>query len=497
MLRLHQSLDQSAAPSAPRIQIVLLNLALSPWLWGSVLTVGLYAAIPHLPVGQELAARYFCNHPLEYALAALFCVGLAVIAVKALTNRWERAAFQRASLFSIDNSKQPLDERLSLLKAQADQFSAYRHETYWGHRLHHLWAFLRGRPTAEGMADHLGYLSESAADRLHSSYALMNTIIWAIPIVGFLGTVMGITLAIANITPEQLESSMNEVTSGLAVAFDTTAVALSWSLVLGFASLFVKRSEEQLLGEIDEQSRLEVNRCFPPETPANPLFDAQNRAAQEVILQTDHLVKEQAELWRNTVEQFRGSWSETIVRQQSDLSRALDTTTADTVNNHARQLHDFRKEFVDAYSDVSETLRTELTHFEAQRGQATEQLRSTLTEFSEQLHRGLADQLAAQQQGTERALDQLATKLSTFELALEGWQEQFQKLAIVSQEHSEQLQSQTEVLTQLVGHEADLLHLQTRLTENLETVRSAETFDETLHNLTAAVHLLTARARAA
>ena len=138
-----------------------------------------------------------------------------------------------------------------------------------------------------------------------------------------------------------------------------------------------------------------------------------------------------------------------------------------------------------------------MTHFEAQRGQATEQLRSTLTEFSEQLHRGLADQLAAQQQGTERALDQLATKLSTFELALEGWQEQFQKLAIVSQEHSEQLQSQTEVLTQLVGHEADLLHLQTRLTENLETVRSAETFDETLHNLTAAVHLLTARARAA
>src|SRR5690606_16439917 len=98
--------------------------------------------------------------------------------------------------------------------------------------------------------------------RLHSSHALLQTVIWSIPILGFLGTVMGITLAIADVTPEQLESSLNDVTSGLAVAFDTTAVALTYSLVMGFASLFVKRREEQLLVEIDETCRLESHRCF-------------------------------------------------------------------------------------------------------------------------------------------------------------------------------------------------------------------------------------------
>ncbi|MEI2659369.1 MAG: MotA/TolQ/ExbB proton channel family protein [Bifidobacterium adolescentis] len=52
---------------------------------------------------------------------------------------------------------------------------------------------------------------------------LIRTITWAVPILGFLGTVIGITMAIANITPDQLESSLGEVTAGLAVAFDTTA----------------------------------------------------------------------------------------------------------------------------------------------------------------------------------------------------------------------------------------------------------------------------------
>ena len=43
--------------------------------------------------------------------------------------------------------------------------------------------------------------------------------------------------------------------------------------------------------------------------------------------------------------------------------------------------------------------------------------------------------------------------------------------------------------------EDHLVRLQERLDKNLETVRAAETFDETLHNLAAAVHLLTARTR--
>ena len=43
------------------------TILLSPLLWGGLLTVGFYRLIPVLPVQRELAERYFCNHPLEYA----------------------------------------------------------------------------------------------------------------------------------------------------------------------------------------------------------------------------------------------------------------------------------------------------------------------------------------------------------------------------------------------------------------------------------------------
>ncbi|MCA9078904.1 MAG: MotA/TolQ/ExbB proton channel family protein [Planctomycetaceae bacterium] len=470
---------------------------MSPWLWGAVLTCGVYGAINVLPVGRDLAQRYFCNHPLEYALAALFCVGLAIILAKTLTNRWEWSAFRKARQLPIDSNEVPYAERLDLLKSHASQFTTNLHETYWGHRLGHLWSFLSGKPRADGIADHLNYLSESSLDRLHASYSLMNTIIWAIPIVGFLGTVMGITLAIANITPDQLETSMGAVTGGLAVAFDTTAVALTWSLVLGFASLFVKRTEEQLLAEIDEQTRVEVNRCFPAEQAESPLLLAQSDAARRVIQETDELVRQQRDLWQTAVDAFRSDWFETLQRQQAELGTSLSNATASAAGSHAQQLREFRDEFVTAYQAVSASLGAELRQLETGRALFSDRLSATLETFDDRLRSGLEQQLEQQRQANEQTTEQVVGQLTRLEDAITQWQSQFAELSAASREHAQELRSQTDLLSQLVGQKSELAELQLRLTDNLQAVRSAETFDETLHNLTAAVHLLTARARAA
>ena len=58
----------------------------------------------------------------------------------------------------------------------------------------------------------------------------MRLIVWAIPILGFLGTVIGITMALNAIDPKAVEESMMQVTTGLGVKFDTTALALAWAL---------------------------------------------------------------------------------------------------------------------------------------------------------------------------------------------------------------------------------------------------------------------------
>lgn len=68
---------------------------------------------------------------------------------------------------------------------------------------------------------------------------------------GFLGTVLGITGAIAGVTPELLEKSMSSVTDGLALAFDTTALALGLTMVTMFLSLLVEKAEQGHMELVD------------------------------------------------------------------------------------------------------------------------------------------------------------------------------------------------------------------------------------------------------
>ena len=70
--------------------------------------------------------------------------------------------------------------------------------------------------------------SDLDANRSAGSYSLIKVFLWAIPILGFIGTVMGLSVAVGSLAmgdtadPEALKSSINSLTGGLGVAFDTT-----------------------------------------------------------------------------------------------------------------------------------------------------------------------------------------------------------------------------------------------------------------------------------
>ena len=130
---------------------------------------------------------------------------------------------------------------------------------------------MRRKSSAETLDDELRALADYDVDRMHASYSLVRIIVWAIPILGFLGTVIGITLAIAKLSPDQLENSLPEVTAGLGIAFDTTALALALSMVLMFAKFFVERLETRLLMAVDRRVAEElVGRFQTYGTGADP-----------------------------------------------------------------------------------------------------------------------------------------------------------------------------------------------------------------------------------
>ncbi|WP_298869283.1 MotA/TolQ/ExbB proton channel family protein [uncultured Gimesia sp.] len=102
--------------------------------------------------------------------------------------------------------------------------------------------------------------SEIDATSIDSSYTMLKVFIWAIPILGFIGTVIGIGTAVGGFSGgmdkaadiSALKASLGNVTGGLSTAFDTTLVALVMSMLVMFPSSSMQKSEEDLLNWVDE-----------------------------------------------------------------------------------------------------------------------------------------------------------------------------------------------------------------------------------------------------
>jgi biopolymer transport protein ExbB/TolQ len=460
----------------------------SPYLWGALVTVAFYGAIPHLPAHRELAERYFCGHPLEYVQVALFFVGMAILVARHLHVRAERRALALCDLGAPPASQAGSVPDAVLRNAHARLPHTLRH-TQIARRLAEVAGHIRHRPSGKGLEDHIKYLDEQAADRIADGYSLLQNINWAVPIFGFLGTVMGITEAIASITPEQLDKSLTTVVGGLAIAFDTTAIALSCSVVLVFTYHFVKRSEEQVASEVAEISQCHLLPLFPENPHAgNPLAEAEIKAAQKFLDRTETLIETQTTLWQDSVEELRRRWNGTLEAQQQQLSAALHSGTDKTLQGHAAQLDEFRQEFVRAYREAMRDLGRQLDQSAQARRDQDAALFAGLDDFSARLSTAIQ---SAQAASDERAAKLLSEVTST----IGGWQGQLQRTTRVVESQLEAINRQGELLAQLGEREQELETLQRRLIDNIVALRAAETFEQTMHSLNAAVHLLTAHTR--
>jgi len=102
--------------------------------------------------------------------------------------------------------------------------------------------------------------AENDEDQVASSYALVNGFVWAIPVLGFIGTVQGLSMAIGNFGAtlqsasdlSVIRSSLQGVTGGLATAFETTLVALVYALVLQLWITFLQKREMSFLDECND-----------------------------------------------------------------------------------------------------------------------------------------------------------------------------------------------------------------------------------------------------
>lgn len=88
-----------------------------------------------------------------------------------------------------------------------------------------------------------------------SSYTVLRGLIWAIPVLGFIGTVWGLSQALGSFGAVlagageigQLRSALQNVTGGLSTAFETTLQGLVAAIVIHMWMTMVQRVEEKFL----------------------------------------------------------------------------------------------------------------------------------------------------------------------------------------------------------------------------------------------------------
>jgi biopolymer transport protein ExbB/TolQ len=81
--------------------------------------------------------------------------------------------------------------------------------------------------------------------RIDLRYQSLRYVIWVIPTIGFIGTVVGISSALGYVNPDHMD--LRAVTANLGVAFYTTIVALVQSAVLVLLQHIVQQREESAL----------------------------------------------------------------------------------------------------------------------------------------------------------------------------------------------------------------------------------------------------------
>ncbi|PHS08280.1 MAG: hypothetical protein COA78_12935 [Blastopirellula sp.] len=146
-----------------------------------------------------------------------------------------------------------LFERIGMVVDSPSHFVLFR-------RIHIALSNLRNLGRVTDVDAMLKSQAEHDESTMETSYSIIRGFVWAIPVLGFIGTVIGLSQAIGGFGEvvgnggdiNDITSSLSVVTAGLSTAFETTLLALVFALIIQLAMTFLKKSEEEFLDDCEE-----------------------------------------------------------------------------------------------------------------------------------------------------------------------------------------------------------------------------------------------------
>jgi biopolymer transport protein ExbB/TolQ len=244
----------------------LSSTSVSTWQAGAIgaaVTLALYLAL-FLPLKNTYLGQLFlARGPMQHCTTLVTCWGLAMLALK------YRAVRAQLGYAGSELELIPLEIGLQITPDNVDQFLNHlaglpraARLSILGRRIQGALEHFKSRTSVPEVQQYLATQAELDASGVDAGYTLLRAFIWVIPLLGFIGTVTGIGFAVSGLdaavseagsqaTGEHLMRGLTLVTGGLAVAFDTTFLALVMAIVLLFPTESLRRTEYGMLDRIE------------------------------------------------------------------------------------------------------------------------------------------------------------------------------------------------------------------------------------------------------
>ena len=296
-----------------------------PLLWGAVFSITFYELL-NGPLNNEVLHRYFLGHPIAIATTVMFFIALAALLLRGLNLLGQQMIISSLALPESEAQwKQSDQEQATELLEHTESWSPRVQSSYLGARLVSLLEKVQSSGSVTTLGDEMKYASERDADRQYEGASLVRIIIWATPMLGFLGTVMGITQALGDLAGQQLGNDLNAAMQGLFgglyVAFDTTAVALTLSIVLMFCQFMSDQLESQLLLDVDQRVEDELRGRFSRQQVASS--EPGINALDKLTPVLEELVNTQVTQWNSAIIRIQSQWQQWTADQGDAMGQSM------------------------------------------------------------------------------------------------------------------------------------------------------------------------------
>ena len=317
---------------------------------GVVATLAIYLAVLPL-MGDCYCARLFLQSGLVgVAISLLTLWSIGALGLKLVHIRRQFAAFGIDCL--------PIDIGLHVNAQNVDEFidgidkkdEAIRN-TFLVHRIRHALEHFKSRGEPQEVYNFVNSQSDIDRGSVSSSYSMIKVFIWAIPILGFIGTVAGIGQSVAQFhtglgTATDLEAvrgSLGNVVSGLTFAFNTTLLGLSASLLVMFPTTALQRIENRILYSVEAYCNEKVLRRLQEEdeeqvdaAKAPPLPDAMHQQFAEAATMAAENFGQQGEKLGAALTQINDRQIQRMVKMQHEIAAQHRETAARLAEVEAR-----------------------------------------------------------------------------------------------------------------------------------------------------------------